>query len=59
MFDFIYYNFNIIFAVIVFIIGAIAIGADIQTFAEKREQQRKRSASAIKGWATRRAKVQG
>ena len=54
MFDFIYYNFNIIFAVVVFLIGAVYLGAEIQTHRENQDARQRRSESARRGWITRR-----
>lgn len=56
MLDFIYANFYTIFAISMFTLGAVYIGAELQTAGEDRQRQQRRSQAAKKGWATRRAR---
>lgn len=58
MFDFIVDHFSVIFATVIFLIGALYLAAEIQTFQQQRQRQQRRSESARRGWVTRRARTQ-
>lgn len=58
MFNFIIDNLQLIGIIAVGVLGFVAIGANIQEFQEQRQRQQRRSESARKGWATRRARAQ-
>ena len=58
MFDFIYNNLNGIIIAVVVLYAVVGIGANIQEFQEQRQRQARRSESARRGWATRRARAQ-
>ena len=58
MFDFIYDNIDTIIIAVVILFAVVGIGANIQDFNDQRQRQQRRSQAAIKGWATRRSKVQ-
>ena len=58
MFDFIYNNLNGIFLAVLGVIAFIGIGANIQDFNDQQRRRQRRSESARRGWATRRARAQ-
>lgn len=57
MFDFIYNNINGIIITVVVLYAIVGIGANIQDFNDQRRRQQRRSESARRGWATRRARI--
>ena len=58
MFDFIYNNLNGIIIAVVVLYAVVGIGANIQDFNNQQRRRQRRSESARRGWATRRARAQ-